>query len=71
MWYLGEGGEILADRFKNAVKQTIARIARDPSLGRKRHFRNPLLSGLRSLPVEAPFNKNPVFYRVAEKEIEI
>jgi plasmid stabilization system protein ParE len=62
-WYLGEAGEETAWRFQTAVVETIARIARNPTIGELRAFRHPLLKGLRSFPVQSPFNRILLFYK--------
>jgi len=54
----------LAWRFKASVDSTLFKLAVLPDLGRKRHFRNPALSGLRSFRVDPPFNRFLIFYRV-------
>jgi plasmid stabilization system protein ParE len=63
-WYAREAGPDVARRFQVALDQTLNQIGSRPDLGRLRHFRNPRLQGVRSLPVERPFNKMLVFYRV-------
>ena len=63
-WYFVEAGEELAWRFFNAADQTLFKLARQPDLGRRRKFRHPLLRELYSFPVERPFQKILIFYRV-------
>lgn len=62
-WYTEEAGPDTARRFQAALDQTLSQLGSHPDLGRPRHFRNPRLQGVRSLPVERPFNKILVFYR--------
>ena len=62
-WYVDEAGPDVARRFQAALDLTLNKLASHPDLGRLRHFRNPRLQRLRSLPVERPFNKILVFYR--------
>jgi toxin ParE1/3/4 len=62
-WYVDEAGPEVARRFQVALDQTLNKLAGRPDLGQRRHFRNPRLQALRSLPVERPFNKILVFYR--------
>lgn len=69
-WYWDEAGEELAWRFEAAVEKTLHALARQPGLGRERHFRHPALGGLRSFRVEPPFMKLLIFYRVEEGCIE-
>jgi toxin ParE1/3/4 len=64
-WYWDEAGADVAWRFEGAVEQTLIVVAQHPDLGRLRHFRNPRLRNLRSIPIERPFNKLLIFYRVS------
>jgi plasmid stabilization system protein ParE len=68
-WYFKEAGEELAWRSFTTVDQTILKLSRQPDLGRVRHFRNPLLRGLRSLRVEPPFQNVLIFYRHTATEL--
>jgi toxin ParE1/3/4 len=69
-WYWDEAGEEVAWRFEAAVERTLLAIARQPDLGRERHFRNPALRALRSFRVEPPFKKLLIFYRLEDNCIE-
>jgi toxin ParE1/3/4 len=71
VWYCDEGGEEVAWRFEAAVEHTLLALARQPDLGRRRHFLNPKLQGLYSIPVQRPFNKLIVFYRVGAGHVEV
>ncbi|TAK94094.1 MAG: type II toxin-antitoxin system RelE/ParE family toxin [Verrucomicrobia bacterium] len=62
-WYVDEAGPEVARRFQAVLDKSLNKLATRPDLGRPRHFRNPRLQGLRSLPVERPFNKLLIFYR--------
>lgn len=62
-WYASEAGEAVAAAYRDAVHVTIELLARHPGLGRRRRFRNPLLRGIRSFRVSAPFHKHLLFYR--------
>jgi toxin ParE1/3/4 len=64
--YVEEAGPDIARRFQVALDQSLNKLASRPDLGRSRLFRNPRLQGLRSLPLERPFNKILVFYRAEE-----
>ena len=68
-WYLDEAGEELAWRFKLSVDATLFKLARQPDLGRRRHFQNPILRDLRSFRVERPFNRLLIFYRIHEQAL--
>ncbi len=69
-WYLEKGGETLAWRFFAAVELTLAKLSQQPDLGRIRHFRNPLLHGLRSFRIELPFDRLIIFYRSSENGLQ-
>jgi toxin ParE1/3/4 len=60
----------LGDRFIRAVRKTLDLLVAAPRLGRIRRFRNPLLQGIRSWPVEG-FSQQLVFYRASATEIEV
>jgi plasmid stabilization system protein ParE len=68
-WYLREAGEAIALKFEAAVEKSFIRLARQPTLGRLRHFKHPKLAGLRSFGVATPFDKNLMFYRIEEDKI--
>lgn len=69
-WYFYEAGEVLAWRFFKAVDQTLLKLTRQPDLGRRRRFRNPVLQGLWSFPVSTPFHKFLNFDRGADDKLE-
>ena len=68
-WYYDQAGEDLAWQFFNTVDLTLHKLSRQPDLGRVRRFRNPILSGLRSILVGSPFQKLLIFYRFNETQI--
>jgi plasmid stabilization system protein ParE len=70
-WYFDEAGEELAWRFFHATDQTLCKPARQPELGRRRKFRQPVLHDLRSFQVEQPFQKILVFCRVTGNSLEV
>jgi len=55
----------MARRFQASLDQTLNKLARQPDLGRLRHFRIPRLRDLRSFQVVRPFQRILVFYRVS------
>jgi toxin ParE1/3/4 len=69
-WYADQAGEEIAERFLRAVADTLPRLAEQPDLGRRRKFRHPLLRDLFSFPVERPFQKILIFYRVTENTLQ-
>jgi toxin ParE1/3/4 len=70
-WYVDAGGEALAWRFFTAVDLTLEKLSRQPDLGRVRHFKNPVLQGLRSFRVEPPFDRLLIFYRSTETALQV
>ena len=69
-WYLDEAGENLAWRLFKSVDQTLFKLARQPDLGRRRHFRNPTLCALWSFRVDSPFTRFLIFYRVTSYTLQ-
>lgn len=63
VWYVREAGGEVARRFQKAVDSTLHLLCEQPRAGRPRHFPNPKLQGLRSFPVERPFQRFLIFYR--------
>src|SRR5947209_6811153 len=63
LWYVREGGDELARRFQTALDSRLRLLCEQPGLGRIRRLRHPKLPGLRSFPVERPFQRFLVFYR--------
>jgi hypothetical protein len=51
-------------------REPLLKLSRQPDLGRRRRFRNPMLQGLWSFPVASPFHKFLVFYRVTNDTLE-
>jgi plasmid stabilization system protein ParE len=56
---------------ESAIEATVDRVAYEPTLGHKRHFKQEAFHGLRSLHVTKPFDKLLLFYRVHDDRIEI
>jgi plasmid stabilization system protein ParE len=52
------------------LDNSLAQLSIRPDLGRPRHFRHPKLLGLRSFPVERPFDKILIFYRENDEALE-
>jgi toxin ParE1/3/4 len=65
-WYVDKAGVEVAWRFQWALDKSLAQLSVRPDLGRPRHFRHPKLRGLRSCPVERPFENLLIFYRANE-----
>lgn len=68
-WYFEKAGAELAWQFFTAVDLTLSKLSGRPDLGRLRHFRNPLLRGLRSFQLARPFQQVLVFYRHTPDEL--
>ena len=63
-WYVREAGGEVALRYQAAVDSTFRLLCEQPELGRKRRFRHPKLRELRSFPIQRPFHRLLIFYRV-------
>jgi plasmid stabilization system protein ParE len=70
VWYLEKAGVDVAWRFQAALDISLVKLSIRPDLGRPRHFRHRDLSGLRSFPVEKPFEVLLIFYRANEEVLD-
>src|SRR5688500_235547 len=70
-WYAINASPHIGVRYLDAVDQTLQKLAKQPDLGRVRHFRHPDLHGLRSFRVEPPFDRHLIFYRYDEQFLDI
>jgi toxin ParE1/3/4 len=70
LYYLREAGEDVARNFHFAVDSTLRMLCGQPGLGRLRRFKHPKLQGLRSFPVERPFQRIVIFYRADEVTLQ-
>ena len=68
-WYAEQGGDELADRFVQAIKTTVSKLAENPHFGWRPYPRDPDLMGLYSVLVARPFRKHILFYRFTEAEL--
>ena len=69
--YLDEhAGELVADRFYNAVMKTVEQLLRSPNLGERCRFRNPKTKGMRKWQVDG-FPNHVIFYRPVDDKLEI
>lgn len=66
--YLAKEDVDIALRFFDAVRQTLAQLARLPGMGKPYHLDDPRLEGLRKWPVKG-FDKHLIFYLTGENEI--
>jgi len=69
-WYVDHAGQEVAWRFQTALDISLVKLSIQPDLGRPRHFRHPDLAGLRSFPVERPFENLLVFYRPTNEVVD-
>jgi toxin ParE1/3/4 len=66
-WYLTKVDADLAERCLMAVDDTIQRLAANPELGLRRHFKSAKLAGIRSFQAARPFEKHLIFYQVGSQ----
>ena len=60
--YLDEHSETAADRFYDAIEETVQQLLRSPFLGERCRFRNPKTEGMRVWQVDG-FSNYLIFYR--------
>ncbi len=60
-YYRGRSGQALADRWRIAIKNTVASLRTMPYRGEPCRFRNPSIHGVRRIEVEG-FERFSVFY---------
>ena len=70
-WYLARAGAAVALAFGVKVDATLERIEKFPESGIERKYPVPELAGLRFLPVDEPYGRFLVFYRVFANELSI
>ena len=70
-WYLDQAGEKVAWRFQTALDNSLGKLSVRPDLGRLRLFRHNALTGLRSFPVERPFENLLIFYRANNDVLDV
>ena len=68
--YLDQRSETVADRFYDAVEQTVQRLLKSPKLGELCRFRNPKTKGMRVWQVSG-FPNHLIFYRPQEDRLEV
>ncbi len=68
-WHLEQAGEAIAERFLQALLNTLRLLAAQPGLGRQREFRHPALRGMRSFRLASPFEVHLIFYRHRASEL--
>jgi plasmid stabilization system protein ParE len=70
-WYLDNADTDVAERFLRAFDSTVARLGGFPELGRRRRFRAPELTGIRSFPVGGRFGVHLIFYRSDGRQLSV
>lgn len=68
-WYAVQAGEEIVRKFKPAVDASLNRVAANPTIGKRRRFRHPLLKNLHSITVNEPFGRLLIFYRIDPDKI--
>ena len=68
-WYLEQAGQVVAERYLNAVLATLRLLATQPDLGHRRKFRHSTLRGIRSFRLASPFGVHLIFYRHNSAEL--
>jgi plasmid stabilization system protein ParE len=70
LWYVREAGDDVARDFQIAVDARLRLLCTQPGFGRLRCFKHPKLHGLRSFPLERPFDRILLFYRVSGSNLQ-
>ena len=70
-WYAEHAGHDVAERYLQSFDETLEAVAKQPDLGRPRHFDHALLSGLRSFGMAGAFHKHLVFYHCESDIVRI
>lgn len=65
-WYLENADLDVAERYLQAVHETILKIAERPDLGTRRRFQASELTDIRSIQVKKPFDRHLLFYMVGD-----
>lgn len=63
-WYAEHAGVKIAEGYLEAFWRSTRALSHAPKMGGLRRFRDPRLSGLRSLHLEGAFRVHLIFYRV-------
>ncbi len=69
-YLFGQGVEDVADRFIDGVNESVATLAKRPTLGSPKKLKNPRLHGLRRWPV-AEFPVIRIYYITKDDELRI
>lgn len=68
-WYAQQRDDALALDYARAVEATLEFLADNPRLGPVCRYREPELAGLRFYPVEKPFQRHLIYYRITGEEL--
>ena len=71
LWYVREAGDEVARDFQIAVDARLRLLCTHPGLGRLRSFQHPKLHALRSFPLDRPFDRILLFYRVSGSTLQV
>ena len=67
-WYIGQSGEVLAQRWGKAVTSAVLRVVKNPAAGTLCRFQSAELRNVRRTTI-AGFPKHLLFYRIRGTEI--
>jgi plasmid stabilization system protein ParE len=70
-WYLTRAGAAVAIEFGDKVDAVLRRLGEFPESGVEWRRPEPELAGLRFIPVDDPFDRFLIFYRVAGGEVRL
>jgi len=70
-WYAHHADEDVAERYLTSFRHTLEVLSAQPDLGHPRRFRNPRLSGLRSMVMHGAFRVHLIFYRVENEALVV
>lgn len=68
-WYLEQAGEGVAERYLEAVRETLHLLVAQPGIGQRRKFHHPGLQDIRSFRLISPFEVHLLFYRYSGNEL--
>jgi len=70
-WYAESAGPDIAERYLKSFDESLDAVAKQPYLGRPRHFEHEMLSGLRSFSMVGAFRTHLVFYHCERDLIRV
>ena len=70
-YYAQRESVALAQRFTDAIKNTVRLLATHPWIGKETDYAHPKLVGIRFFLVRKPFDRHLIFYRVCGDTLDI